>query len=564
MAEQQQTEHVQDKPLTRRWGYGDYIWFVLKNILGWVLIIAAAPAGIALPGPGGIPMFLIGFALITFPGKRQFTARVLRGVPIRRDSRIYQIIVAVVALLGPLVVISILFNRNKWWFPEYNLTQSSILLGLLYFSSVILIWIFGLRGVHIMNLGMRFIPRIRRRIRPWLRERGMDLLPPRRRLHLRNPLLHHEPDEGILEIHARHQDRLRSIVKAARPWAIRALRVLFVFAVFLWMVKPIYRQWHEPDIRDTILSTNWFQFAAAALMFSVVLFVFRALAWRDILKGLGHTLPVAPAVRIWSFSELARYVPGVIWQVVGRVYLSKPYGVSSSISSASQILELSIFMLANIVVALMCLLAAGIRRIPPDQLHWVILTAVLVPLLLTLLHPKVFYGLLNRVLRKFNKAEIQKKLPKRQLMAVLLWTVLGLLWQSLAIWLLMRSTLHLPIEKWYVLAGAYCLAWTVGFSVGFLSPGGIGVREAVFITTMQFVLPASWVAANLHFDPDHYRAFLGFLGVLLRLWAIAGELTMAGLTFLADRRGAMNRADAPGRMPLARPEAAAEQGPQGA
>lgn len=564
MAEQQQTDSGQVKPLKRRWGYGDYIWFVLKNIIGWLLIIAAAPAGIALPGPGGIPMFLIGFGLITFPGKRKFTARVLRGTPIRRDSRIYQALVAIIALLGPLVVISILFNRNEWWLPRYSLTQRSILLGLLYFSSVTLIWIWGLRGIHIMNIGMRFIPRIRRKVRPWMREHGLDLLPPRRRLLLRHPHEQHDPDEEILEIHPRHHDRLRSLAVAAKPWAIRALRVVFVFAVFLWMVKPIYRQWHEPAIRDTILSTNWLQFAAAALMFSVFLFVFRALAWRHILKGLGHKLPVAAATRIWSFSELARYVPGVIWQVVGRVYLSKPYGVSSSISSASQFLELSIFMLANIVVALLCLLAAGIRRIPPDQRHWVILAAAFVPVLLALLHPTVFYGLLNRVLKKLGKAEIEKKLPKRQLTAVLFWTVLGLLWQSLAIWLLTRSTLHLPIEKWYVLAGAYCLAWTVGFSVGFLSPGGIGVREAVFITTMQFVLPPSWVAANLHFDPDHYRAFLGFLGVLLRLWAIAGELTMAGITFLADRRGAMNRADAPGRMPLAAAEPAPEQGPQGA
>src|SRR3712207_1367483 len=64
-------------------------WFVLKNILGWVLILGAFPLGALIPGPGGIPLFLIGFGLITFPGKRHFTARLMRGIPVTRDSRLF-------------------------------------------------------------------------------------------------------------------------------------------------------------------------------------------------------------------------------------------------------------------------------------------------------------------------------------------------------------------------------------------------------------------------------------------------------------------------------------------
>jgi glycosyltransferase 2 family protein len=313
--------------------------------------------------------------------------------------------------------------------------------------------------------------------------------------------------------------------------------VLLVVLLFGWMIRPIQRNWHVPEIRDTILSTNWLQFLAAAMMFSLFLFIFRALSWRRILAGLGHRLPVFAAGRIWSFSELARYVPGMIWQVLGRIYLTRPYGVGATTSSASQVLEVSLFVLANILVALTGLLAAGIRQIPPDQRQWVFLVMALVPLLLALLHPAIFYRVLNGLLGRIGQPLIEARLPKRQLTALLGWMVVGLLWQSLAIWLLTRSTLHLPIEKWYVLAGAYCLAWTVGFCFGFLAPGGIGVREAVFIGTMQFVLPPDWVAANLQFDPEHYRVFLGFLGVLLRLWTIVGELTMAGLMYLADAYG---------------------------
>ena len=85
-----------------------YSWLVAKNVVGWVLILGAGPIGVALPGPGGLPLFLIGFALVTFPGKRNLTARVLRGIPVRRESRAFRITLATVAMLAPAGLISFL------------------------------------------------------------------------------------------------------------------------------------------------------------------------------------------------------------------------------------------------------------------------------------------------------------------------------------------------------------------------------------------------------------------------------------------------------------------------
>src|SRR5260221_2403532 len=67
-----------------------YLWLVLKNVIGWVMILGSGPVGLAVPGPGGIPLFLIGFALISFPGKRRLTARVLKGKPIDPASPNYR------------------------------------------------------------------------------------------------------------------------------------------------------------------------------------------------------------------------------------------------------------------------------------------------------------------------------------------------------------------------------------------------------------------------------------------------------------------------------------------
>src|SRR5689334_18321186 len=79
--------------------FKEYFWFILKNVIGWLFILASPVLGIALPGPGGIPVFLIGFALVTFPGKRRLTSRVLRGRRLPLESGLFTVVTATVSVL---------------------------------------------------------------------------------------------------------------------------------------------------------------------------------------------------------------------------------------------------------------------------------------------------------------------------------------------------------------------------------------------------------------------------------------------------------------------------------
>src|SRR3954469_14509809 len=76
----------------------DYAWWLSRNVVGWILMLAALPIGFALPGPFGLPLFLIGFALVTFPGKRRLTARVLRGRRLAIENPTYALSAAFVAI----------------------------------------------------------------------------------------------------------------------------------------------------------------------------------------------------------------------------------------------------------------------------------------------------------------------------------------------------------------------------------------------------------------------------------------------------------------------------------
>jgi hypothetical protein len=224
-------------------------------------------------------------------------------------------------------------------------------------------------------------------------------------------------------------------------------------AIFVWISKPIVQNWDR--VKDHVQAVSWYRLVLASAMFAFFLFVFRAMAWRRILRGFGYPLPVAPALRIWTTSELARYLPGVIWQVVGRAYLARPYGVSGTVCSTSQVLELVIFLLANVLVAITCLLWNGNKHLPHGAARlWLRAAMWLVPVLFLLLHPKVFYGLMNGILRRLGKPLITQQLGFGLLAGLLLWNVIGLIWQSFAIWILTAGPLDLQFTKWWVVAGS--------------------------------------------------------------------------------------------------------------
>lgn len=517
-----------------------YTWFIVKNVLGWTLMVAAWPIGILVPGPGGVPLFLIGFALVTFPGKRRLTSRVLRGRIVPLDHRNFTRIALACALLAPVALFWILVPKHLS--PERLADWGAWGIAGACVGIIALAWLFARVTFRVLNAVIRIVPRIRRMIRPWMRDHGIRLLPPRVRRRMADAPDH---EDEILTFHDRHYRRFHMLWRTGKPWIKRIVGFGLAIVIFWWFSVRIHGHWTEID--EAVHRTSLVRLGLAAGMFAIFLFVFRTLSWRWILMGLGHRLPVAPATRIWSTSELARYVPGVIWQVVGRVYLCRPYGISGTICSTSQVLELAVFLLANILVAGSCLIWFG-WKMDPRARPYLIGAMALLPILLVLLHPRIFYGLTNRLLARLGKPPIITRLSGKALIGLVAWAVLGLLWQSLALWLITAEPLGLKLAWWWMVAGAYCLAWCAGF-LAIFSPGGIGVREFVFVVTMMVILPLP--VREKFVDPEALKAFLAFLSILLRLWATSGELIVTSIAYAADYRGALGRIDRPSTAPRA-------------
>lgn len=516
--------------------FARYAWVIARNAVGWLLIFTAILVGGLFPIPLGTPMFLVGFAMVAFPGKRRLTANVLRGIPIKMQTRNARIVRAFLALLLPALAIWVLSRRSQPSF--FSQTRVSTIIAI-YCASIAAIWIAMFWFIRLLNLILTWMPAVRRRVRPWLKRRGLKI---KATPFTRGKALMPDPpiESGSASNSPGGGRRF-----PGRPGK-SIIFVLFLAAIIGWMFKPVRHYWR--DVHQRVMETSLQRLLIAALMFAVFLFVFRVLSWRKIIACFGFKLPLATSARIWSLSELARYLPGVIWQVWGRVYLVRPYGVNAIACSASQMLELAIFLMANILVVLACLpwFAANLT----GRAHFSFWLALAVaPVLLLLLIPRVFYGIINSVMRRLKKPPIQKRLHAKVLFALLGWAVLGLCWQGVAIWLLLSQphALGLAPGDLPLVIGAYCLAWCAGFLM-VTAPGGIGVREVVLVGALRFALPAH--VRQQFSNAENENVVLFFLAVLLRLWTIAGELTLSTVAHLLDYRGALGRADAPGRMPL--------------
>jgi len=159
--------------------FARYPGVIIKNVIGWLLMLSALVLGSFFPIPVGTPMFVIGFAMISLPGKRRLTSGALRGIPINlytRKARMWRL--AGSLLLPPGFVWFLAFQRHPIIHPSRMTLWH---LCALYAITIVGAWVFTWLLLLAINAVVRVLPRVRRRVRPWLRDHGINLLPPRRK-----------------------------------------------------------------------------------------------------------------------------------------------------------------------------------------------------------------------------------------------------------------------------------------------------------------------------------------------------------------------------------------------
>ena len=225
-----------------------------------------------------------------------------------------------------------------------------------------------------------------------------------------------------------------------------------------------------------------------ALVVGVASMTMIGVGWRRCLSLLDAHLAPLDALRRYFVGQLGKYVPGGIWPVVGRAEMARRGGVTGTAAYGSTLLSLGLTYLGAALVAAAGLIAGAGEL---DR-RWLPALGVL-PIGIVVLHPRVL-GFLLRLLRRITRRDLEVPVPAwRSSVLLLLLHVPAWLGIAFATWLV-AETIDPGSADFANIAFATSLAWFVGF-VAIGVPGGIGVREAVFVGAATSLAGAGVAAA---------------------------------------------------------------------
>lgn len=287
-----------------------------------------------------------------------------------------------------------------------------------------------------------------------------------------------------------------------------AIQIGIAAVVFGFLVLTVVSQWAE--IKD---SGVHFQVAWLIPAFLVLpLFYFlSALGWELILRFLGYRLGVGRAQVAWGQPLLARYVPGSVLYVLGRVLLSERAGIPRRITIASIVYEQAISATAATAVAAYFIISHP--DLQGEPLRWAVL--LVIPAAIALLSPGVFRPLADRALGAFGREALPAVISLRGIVVLL--AFYGVVWGviSVGVYCVARAVTPIPFDQVLSVGSAQAIGYVAAL-VTLVAPAGLGIRDAAFAWAVKGALPGKSFA----------------VGSLIAI-AVRGVLTVVELIYVA-------------------------------
>lgn len=284
----------------------------------------------------------------------------------------------------------------------------------------------------------------------------------------------------------------------------------FAVAVAIAIAAALVTQWGELREAAAAARPSW---GYIALSCALVLANYALLiqAWRILLHGWGGSLGFLESARIWTVSNLGRYIPGKVWAIGSLAVMAQSRGVSGAAAVGAALLGSLINTVAGFVV--LAATGAGVLELPP-----VAIAAIVVLGGAILVAPPLFPWL-GRAAGRLTGRDINiPRIPHGAIWSVaaisaLSWVLYGVAFRVLAAGVLSHAQ---------GAAGLYTAIFAGSYLAGFLAiiaPGGVGVREVV----MAGALKGAGFGTG--------EALL--LVVASRVWLTVLEIIPAGIFLLA-------------------------------
>lgn len=287
--------------------------------------------------------------------------------------------------------------------------------------------------------------------------------------------------------------------------------VIIISIIFYFLLSHLIKNWNKipfDNLHFNIINL------VISIIFLFINFLIFVEGWRTILIKLGDSIDFKRAFWIMSASQTAKYVPGGIWFVLGRIHLGKETNLGAEKIGLSVIIETMLTFLVGIIIFIFSISFSGYAKL--NNFIYVIPALVF---FLILLYPPLLSRLANFCLKIVKRPVVNLAISYSELLNLSIY-FLGL-WiaQIIGFYFLINSIYSIDINRITNLAATYTLSWMSGFIVIF-APGGLGVREG----TMSLLLSS--------FIPTPLAIAISFLS---RVWITVFEIVVFFIGFTVHK-----------------------------
>jgi len=255
------------------------------------------------------------------------------------------------------------------------------------------------------------------------------------------------------------------------------VQTALLIAVLIFVARAIATHWTEfSGLRTSLrILPGWLALAALVVLSAFALLI---AAWRSIIVGWGEHLTYRSAVRIWALSNLGRYLPGKVWSVAGLAVLAKREGVAAWASVGAAIVAQAVAAGSGAAVVAATIPGAA-------SPFWLVAAGLMAAVtVLAVAHPAAV-----RLWQRMAPGQTLRPLTPRAVVATVTATVLSWLAYGAAFWCVTRGVLGSTALTFGTATGVFTLGYLIGL-LAIVVPGGVGVREAVFIGVLTPALGA--------------------------------------------------------------------------
>jgi uncharacterized membrane protein YbhN (UPF0104 family) len=256
----------------------------------------------------------------------------------------------------------------------------------------------------------------------------------------------------------------------ARPRLIIGIQLFLLVVTLGFCAWAIQDQWSKagPLLSNASPAYLALSFAVVALYYLVFI-----LGWIRMLEAWDIRVSYRAALQAEMVSMLAKYLPGAVWTPAARALALRRYaGVTDTPKVLASILvEAALSAISGVIVFVLSL--AWVRDVKAPLLPLVLFAL----LLATLLHPRIFRPLFNKLLKPFGAHDLEP-LPFPLTVGLLLFYCGTWIISGFAVYFMLRSLgAEVGLATIPFLGGVSAIGAIVAV-LAFFAPSGIGAREA--------------------------------------------------------------------------------------